>query len=114
MWTWAKFVRGPKCFLLLKAIFENDKFNIIIVTLTEWANFCIWKIACSSEPAINFYESDNGKYSNRVFGCLVIAPAGQALTEFTKRLESTKSVPSDIKKLLTNLQDVLKHIAPYI
>ena len=36
-----------------------------------------------SEPAVSLYESDNGQYSNRIFGCLAIAPAGRALSEFT-------------------------------
>ena len=62
----------------------------------------------SSEPAISLYESDNGKYSNRIFGCLAIAPAGRALSEFTQRPESTKSVLSAIRELLTTLRDAIK------
>ena len=60
------------------------------------------------EPAVSLYESDDGKYSNRVFGCLAIAPVGRALSEFTQRPESTKSVLSAIRELLTTLRDAIK------
>ena len=62
----------------------------------------------SGEPAVSLYESDNGNYSNRVFGCLAIAPADRALSEFTPRAESTKSVQSAIEELLTALRDAIK------
>ena len=62
----------------------------------------------SGEPAVSLYECDDGKYSNRVFGCLAIAPAGRALSEFTQRPESTKSVSSAIKELLSALRDAIK------
>ena len=61
-----------------------------------------------SEAAVSLYESDNGKYSNRVFGCLAIAPAGRALSEFVQRPESTNSVLSSIRELLTTLRDAIK------
>ena len=60
------------------------------------------------EPAVSLYESDDGKYSNRVFGCLAIAPVGRALSEFTQRPEPTKSVLSAIRELLTTLRDAIK------
>lgn len=62
------------------------------------------------EPAVSLYESDNGKYSNRVFGCLAIAPAGRALSEFAQKQQSATdlSVMSAIKKLLTTLRDAIK------
>ena len=60
------------------------------------------------EPAVSLCESDNGKYSNRIFGCLAIAPAGQALSEFTQRPQSPDSVPSAIRELLTALRDSIK------
>ncbi len=60
------------------------------------------------EPAVSLYESDNGNYSNRIFGCLAIAPAGRALSEFTQRPQSTNSVPSLIRELLTTLRDAIK------
>ena len=62
----------------------------------------------AGEPAVSLFESDDGKYSNRVFGCLAIAPAGRALSEFTQRPESTKSVLSAIRELLTTLRDAIK------
>ncbi|KAL8698069.1 MAG: hypothetical protein Q9201_006780 [Fulgogasparrea decipioides] len=62
----------------------------------------------SGEPAVSLYESDDGQYSNRIFGCLAIAPAGRALSEFTQRPQSTNSVPSAIKELLTALRDAIK------
>jgi len=62
----------------------------------------------SGEPAVSLYESDDGKYSNRIFGCLAIAPAGRALSEFTQRPQSTNSVPSAIRELLTALRDAIK------
>ena len=61
-----------------------------------------------SEPAVSLYESDNGKYSNRIFGCLAIAPAGRALGEFTQRPQSTETLPSSIRELLTTLRDAIK------
>ncbi|KAI4219804.1 MAG: hypothetical protein L6R40_008711 [Gallowayella cf. fulva] len=61
-----------------------------------------------SEPAVSLYESDNGQYSNRIFGCLAIAPAGRALNEFAQRPQSTDSVPSAIRELLTTLRDAIK------
>lgn len=60
------------------------------------------------EPALSLYESDDGKYSNRVFGCLAIAPVGRGLSEFTQRPESTKSVLSAIRELLNTLRDAIK------
>lgn len=63
----------------------------------------------AGEPVVSLYESDDGKYSNRVFGCLAIAPAGRALSEFTpQRPEPTKSVLSAIRELLTTLRDAIK------
>lgn len=62
----------------------------------------------SGEPAVSLYESDDGKYSNRIFGCLAIAPAGRALSEFTQRPQSTNSVPSAIRELFTALRDAIK------
>ena len=62
----------------------------------------------AGEPAVSLFESDDGKYSNRVFGCLAIAPAGRALSEFTQRPESTRSVLSAIRELLTTLRDAIK------
>ncbi|KAL8978915.1 MAG: hypothetical protein Q9177_006274, partial [Variospora cf. flavescens] len=61
-----------------------------------------------SEPAVSLYESDNGQYSNRIFGCLAIAPAGRALSEFTQWQQSTDSVPSAIRELLATLRDAIK------
>ena len=60
------------------------------------------------ELAVSLYESGNDKYSNRVFGCLAIAPAGRALSEFTQRPQSTKSVSSSIRELLITLRDAIK------
>lgn len=62
----------------------------------------------SGEPAVSLYESDNDKYSNRLYGCLAIAPAGQALSEFTQSPDPRKPVPSAIKELLTALRDAIK------
>ena len=62
----------------------------------------------SGEPAVSLYESDDGKYSNRIFGCLAIAPAGRALSEFTQRSQSTNSVLSAIRELLTTLRGAIK------
>ncbi len=62
----------------------------------------------SGEPAVSLYESDDGQYSNRIFGCLAIAPAGRALSEFTQRPQATNSVPSAIRGLLTALRDAIK------
>ena len=68
-----------------------------------------------SEPAVSLYESGNDKYSNRVFGCLAIAPAGRALSEFTQRPQTTKSVSSSIKELLITLRDAIKaHCSLYL
>ena len=61
-----------------------------------------------SEPALSLYESDNGQYSNRVFGCLAIGPAGRALSEFTQRPQSTNSALPAIRELLTTLRDAIK------
>ena len=61
-----------------------------------------------SEPAISLYESNSGNYSNRIFGCLAIAPAGRALGEFIQSSQSTNSVSSAIKELLTTLRDAIK------
>lgn len=36
--TWSKTIDGPKCFLSLGAIFGNDKFDIAVASLAEWAN----------------------------------------------------------------------------
>lgn len=60
------------------------------------------------EPAVSLYESGNDKYSNRVFGCLAIAPTGRALSEFTQRPQSTKSVSLSIRKLLITLRNAIK------
>ena len=60
------------------------------------------------EPAVSLYESDNGRYSNRIFGCLAIAPAGRALSEFTERPQSTNSFSSSIRELLTTLRDAIE------
>ena len=57
------------------------------------------------------YESDDGNYSNRIFGCLAIAPAGRALSEFAKKqhpVEPDPLVQSAIKGLLTALRDAIK------
>ncbi|KAL2050081.1 hypothetical protein ABVK25_009691 [Lepraria finkii] len=65
----------------------------------------------SGEPAVSLYESDDGKYNNRVFGCLAIAPAGRALSEFAQKQQPEKSdlsVLSAIKELLTALRDAIK------
>ena len=62
----------------------------------------------SGEPAVSLYESDDSKYSNRIFGCLVIAPAGRALSEFTQRPQPTNSVLSAIRELLTTLRDSIR------
>ena len=62
----------------------------------------------SGEPVVSLYESDNGKYSNRIFGCLAIASAGRALSEFAQRSHSTDSVSSVIRELLTTLRDAIK------
>lgn len=35
---WAKAIREPKCLLSLGAIFGNDKFDIAVASLAEWAN----------------------------------------------------------------------------
>lgn len=61
-----------------------------------------------SEPAVSLYESDNGQYSNRIFGCLAIGPAGRALGEFTQRPQSTNSALPAIRELLTTLRDAIK------
>ncbi|KAL9018480.1 MAG: hypothetical protein Q9185_004220 [Variospora sp. 1 TL-2023] len=61
-----------------------------------------------SEPAVRLYESNNGQYSNRIFGCLAIAPAGQVLSEFTQRPQPTDSIPSAIRELLATLRDAIK------
>ena len=60
-----------------------------------------------SEPVVSLYESDSGNYSNRIFGCLAIAPAGRALSEFAQSPDPEKSVLSGIKELLTALQDAI-------
>ena len=65
----------------------------------------------SGEPAVSLYESDDGKYNNRVFGCLAIAPAGRALSEFAQKQQPEKSdlsVLSAIEELLTALRDAIK------
>ena len=65
----------------------------------------------SGEPAVSLYKFDDGKYSNRIFGCLAIAPAGKALSEFTPKQQSTESdlsVQSAIEELLTALRDAIK------
>lgn len=55
------------------------------------------------------------KHGNRVLGCLAIAPAGRALSEFTQRPQLTNSVLSAIKELLTTLRDAIKaHRALYL
>lgn len=36
--AWSKTVSGPKFFLSLGAIFGNDKFDIAVTSLAEWAN----------------------------------------------------------------------------
>ncbi len=46
---------------------------------------------------VSLYASNNGSFENRLFGCLVISPAGRALEEF-------KSIP----ELLTVLRDAIK------
>ena len=66
------------------------------------------KLSGQYEPAVSLYESDNGQYSNRIFGCLAIAPAGRALGEFAQRPQPTDSVLSAIRELLTTLRDAIK------
>ena len=61
-----------------------------------------------NKPAISLYESDDSKYSNYIFKCLAITPAGQALSKFTQSPDSRKSIPSIIKELLTALQNAIK------
>ena len=61
----------------------------------------------SGEPAVSLYESDDGSYSNRILGCLAIAPAGKTLSEFAQSPDPEKSVPSAIKELLTALRDAI-------
>ena len=60
------------------------------------------------EPAVSLYESDDDMYSNRVFACLAIAPAGRALSEFAQRPTTPDEVLSAIRKLLTALRDAIK------
>lgn len=62
----------------------------------------------SSKPAVSLYETDKDKYSNRVFGCLVITPAGEALSDFAQRPRPATSVRSAITKLLGALRDAIK------
>ena len=45
----------------------------------------------------SLYETDSSVYSNRIFGCLAISPAGRALRGF-----------SSVKELLTALRDAIK------
>ncbi|KAI9808740.1 MAG: hypothetical protein M1825_003892 [Sarcosagium campestre] len=60
------------------------------------------------EPASSLYEVDKGRYSNRVFGCLAIAPAGRALSEFSQTPVPSKLVPSAIGQLLSALRDAIR------
>ena len=62
----------------------------------------------SGEPAVSLYKSNDGIYSNRIFGCLAIAPAGRALSEYSQRPQSTDSVLSAIRELLTALRDAIR------
>lgn len=62
----------------------------------------------SDEPVVSLYYSSDDKYSNRIYGCLVIAPVGRALSEFTQRPQFTNSVPSFVRELLTILRDPIK------
>ena len=62
----------------------------------------------SGEPALNLYEFDDSKYSNRIFECLAIASAGRALSEFTQGPQSSNSVLSFIRELLITLRDAIK------
>ena len=50
-----------------------------------------------TEANTSLYETDNSKYSNRIYGCLAISPAGRALSTFTS-----------INELLTALRDAIK------
>ncbi|KAL2044998.1 hypothetical protein N7G274_002773 [Stereocaulon virgatum] len=61
----------------------------------------------SGEPAVSLFEPDDGNYSNRVLGCLAIAPAGKALSEFAQIPDPEKSVASAIKELLIALRDAI-------
>ena len=36
---------------------------------------------------MSLYETDNSRYGNRIYGCLVISPAGRALSTFTSAAE---------------------------
>ena len=49
------------------------------------------------EKQVSLYDSNNGSFENRLFCCLVISPAGQALREFRS-----------IQELLTVLRDAIK------
>ena len=51
----------------------------------------------SGKPVASLYSSDNSNYSNRLFGCLAISPAGRALSQF-----------QSIEELLTALRDAIK------
>lgn len=62
-------------------------------------------------PAVSLYEFDDRIYSNRIFGCLVITPAGRALSEFTQTQQSAKSHSSALSamvKLLTTFRDAIR------
>ncbi|KAL2037319.1 hypothetical protein N7G274_010008 [Stereocaulon virgatum] len=61
----------------------------------------------SGEPAVSLFEPDDGNYSNRILGCLAIAPAGKALSEFAQIPDPEKSVASAIKELLIALRDAI-------
>lgn len=54
------------------------------------------------------YKSNNGQYSNRIFGYLAIVPASRALSEFTQRPLSTNLALLAVRELLTTLRDAIK------
>lgn len=61
-----------------------------------------------SKAAASLYELNGEQYSNRVYGCLVIAPAGKALSEFTQRPTTMNFLLSAIGELLTALRDAIR------
>ncbi|KAL9597526.1 MAG: hypothetical protein Q9219_005073 [cf. Caloplaca sp. 3 TL-2023] len=71
----------------------------------------------SGEPAVRLPEVHDGSYSDRIFGCLAIAPAGRALGEFANEPQSEtqlQPIPA-IKTLLAALRDAIKgHCSLYL
>ena len=58
----------------------------------------------SVQTDTSLYETDSTMYSNRIFGCLAISPAGRTLRAF-----------SSVEELLTALRDAIKgHRSLYI